>query len=104
MAVLMYSRLVRASNPSHLSDESRDNEATPNGRVSTRGRRFPELAPFYYLKNFELVLTTILSRYSDLLLEGELRFITGFPQLPLASRALLTRMVMRRGDLFRARK
>jgi hypothetical protein len=104
MAVLMYSRLVRALNPSHLSDESRDNEATPNGRVSTRGRRFPELAPFYYLKNFELVLTTILSRYSDLLLEGELRFITGFPQLPLASRALLTRMVMRRGDLFRARK
>lgn len=64
----------------------------------------PELEPFYYLKNFELVLSTIESSYSDLLLEEELRFISGFVRLPLASRALLTRMVMRRGDLFRASK
>jgi hypothetical protein len=64
----------------------------------------PVLPPFYYLKNFELVLMTILARYSDLLLEGELRFITVFPQLPLESRALLVRMVMRRRDLFRASK
>jgi hypothetical protein len=40
------------------------------------------LAPFYYLKNLELVLTIILHQYADLLLEGELRFITEFPQLP----------------------
>jgi hypothetical protein len=64
----------------------------------------PALPPFYYLKNFELVLTTILARYSDLLSEEELRFITEFPQLPLESRALLVRMVMRRRDLFRASK
>jgi len=95
---------VRALNPSHLSDESRDREATPNERVSTGGRRFPELAPFYYLKNFELVLSTILERYSDLLLPDELRFIRQFPLLALESRALLVRMVMRRGELFRQAK
>lgn len=60
------------------------------------------LAPFYYLKNFELVLATILARYADLLLEDELRFITEFPCAPLSSRALLARMVMRRGEVFRA--
>jgi hypothetical protein len=64
-------------------------------------RRLPELAPFYYLKNFELVLATILSRYADLLSEGESAFINAFPRAPLVSRALLARMVMRRGDLFR---
>jgi hypothetical protein len=67
-------------------------------------RKLPELAPLYYLKNFELVLATIRARYCDLLLEDELRFITEFPLLPLNARALLTRMVMRRGDLFRASK
>jgi VRR-NUC domain len=64
----------------------------------------PMLEPFYYLKNFELVLMTIESRYSDLLLPEELRFIREFPQLALTPRALLTRMVMRRGGLFRLSK
>lgn len=64
----------------------------------------PDLAPFYYLKNFELVLATVASRYRDLLLDEELRFISEFSQLPLRSRALLTRMVMRSGDMFRASK
>jgi len=84
----MYSTRVRTLHTSLLGDEFRRSE----------------LEPFYYLKNFELVLTTILERYSDLLLEEESRFIREFPQLPLASRALLTRMVMRSGDLFRASK
>ena len=84
----MYSTRVRTLNTSLLSD---------------RFQR-PELERFYYLKNFELVLTTILEGYSDLLLEEESLFIREFPQLPLVSRALLTRMVMRRGDLFRASK
>ena len=72
-----------------------------NARAS---RELPVLAPFYYLKNFELVLTTILTRYSDLLQDDELRFVTQFPQLPMESRALLARLVMRRGDLFRSAK
>jgi hypothetical protein len=94
MAVIMYSMRMRDLNPSPFIHESRDVGAT----------RTTELAPFYYLKNFELVLSTIESRYSDLLLEDELRFIRGFPELPLVSRAVLVRMVMRRGDLFRASK
>src|ERR1700733_3129767 len=64
----------------------------------------PVLAAFYYLKNFELVLAAIESRYSDLLLEDELRFIALFRRLPMESRALLVCMVMRRGELFRAGK
>jgi hypothetical protein len=67
-------------------------------------RVLPELEPFYYLRNFELVMSAIESRYLDLLLEEELRFIREFSQLPLVSRALLVRMVMRRGNLFRASK
>ena len=93
------------------SDESGNarRDATTNSRFSAVAearapKGLPVLAPFYYLKNFELVLQTIETRYTDLLLEKELRFITDFPQLPLASRALLTRMVMRRGNLFRASK
>jgi VRR-NUC domain/Fanconi anemia-associated nuclease SAP domain len=74
-------------------------------QAATRGADgLPVLAPFYYLKNFELVLSTIESRYSDLLLEEESRLIQGFVRLPLVSRALLTRMVMRSGNLFRASK
>lgn len=64
----------------------------------------PALAPFYYLDNFELVLSTILARYADLLLHHELRFITEFSQAPLNARALLARMITRRGDHFRASK
>ena len=64
----------------------------------------PALEPFYYLKNFELVLSSILSRYVDLLSDEETRFISAFPQTRLGSRALLARMVMRRGELFRLSK
>jgi hypothetical protein len=99
----MYSPRVATPNLSLLTDELHDMHAnaTANARAP---RELPELAPFYYLKNFELVLTTIESRYSDLLFEDELRFVREFPELPLESRALLARMVMRRGNLFRASK
>jgi hypothetical protein len=62
----------------------------------------PVLEPFYYLKNFELVLATMHARYADLLDPVELRFINELPRMPRGSRALLARMVMRRGDLFKA--
>jgi hypothetical protein len=62
----------------------------------------PPLEPSYYLNNFEEVLSTIRSRYADLLDPDELRFVTEFPQLPQDARSLLARMVMRRGALFRA--
>jgi VRR-NUC domain-containing protein/Fanconi-associated nuclease 1-like protein/Fanconi anemia protein nuclease-like protein len=71
---------------------------------ATARRAQPVLEPFYYLKNFELVLSTILARYADLLSGEESRFITAFPQAAQTSRALLARMVMRCGDLFKLSK
>jgi hypothetical protein len=64
--------------------------------------RSQELELYYYLTNFELALASIASRYADLLSEEESAFISTFPTIPKASRALLTRMVMRKGGLFRA--
>lgn len=61
-------------------------------------------APFYYLENFQRVLDWIVQRYSDLLTDDERSFIEQFPTLPQASRALLVRMVMRKGQVFRSGK
>jgi len=60
--------------------------------------------PLYYLENFERVLDWIGSRYADLLTPAEAEFIARFAPLPQASRALLVRMVMRKGCRFRASK
>lgn len=60
--------------------------------------------PFYYLENFRFVLAWVLQRYVDLLTEGEVNFIREFSDVALESQALLVRMVMRRGDLFRVSK
>lgn len=60
--------------------------------------------PFYYLENFHTVLEWISERYSDLLTCEEHAFIERFTSLPTTSQALLVRMVMRKGDLFRASK
>jgi len=57
--------------------------------------------PFYYLNNFQTVLDWVRSRYEDLLQPDEIRFIDDFASLPRASQALLVRMVMRKGTLFR---
>lgn len=59
---------------------------------------------FYYLDNFHRVLDWIAERYDDLLLDDERAFIVTFATLPQAARALLVRMVMRKGTLFRASK
>lgn len=57
--------------------------------------------PFYYLDNFEFVLNWVEQRYADVLGADEAGFIQQYRGLPQASRALLARMVMRRGVLFR---
>ena len=59
---------------------------------------------FYYLDNFQRVLDWIGERYRDLLVEEELAFLAAFPTLPRHARALFVRMVMRKGNLFRASK
>jgi hypothetical protein len=60
--------------------------------------------PFYYLENFRFVLEWVRLRYGDLLDVEEAAFIAGFAALPQVSQALLVRMVMRKGELFRASK
>lgn len=60
--------------------------------------------PFYYLTNFQFVLAWVGERHADLLAEEELAFLRRFAALPRASQALLARMVMRKGELFRISK
>jgi hypothetical protein len=60
--------------------------------------------PFYYLDNFRQVLAWVGERHGDLLDEDERSFLDCFQRIPQASQALLVRMVMRKGMLFRASK
>lgn len=58
--------------------------------------------PYYYLTNFQTMLDTLAARDADLLEAEERGFMVSFAQIPLQARALLVRMVMRKGGLFRA--
>ncbi|WP_349616892.1 VRR-NUC domain-containing protein [Azotobacter salinestris] len=60
--------------------------------------------PFYYLANFQQVLEWVGACHGDLLDATEKAFLERFPLLPRASRALLVRMAMRKGSLFRTGK
>ena len=60
--------------------------------------------PYYYLENFDLALDWLNERYETLWAAEERAFLTNFRRLPLASRALLVRMIMRRGAVFRLSK
>lgn len=66
--------------------------------------RQPLENPFYYLDNFRQVLAWIGERHGDLLDDHERGFVDQFQLIPQASQALLVRMVMRKGMLFRASK
>ncbi|KAF3996324.1 VRR-NUC domain-containing protein [Glaciimonas immobilis] len=59
---------------------------------------------FYYLDNFCIAINWVRERYDDLLTKEERGFIDFFPLLPQPSRALLVRMLMRKGDYFRSGK
>jgi hypothetical protein len=91
----MYSSDMRHVETPEIDLQSPPSKATPR-------RAAPVLETCYYLNNFASVLATIHARYADLLAPDELRFVTEFPRVPRNSQALLARMVMRRGDLFRA--
>nr|WP_298379041.1 VRR-NUC domain-containing protein [uncultured Halomonas sp.] len=60
--------------------------------------------PFYYLLNFRFLLNWVEARYRDLLNAEEQGFITAFHDVPKVSQALLVRMIMRKGTLFRESK
>lgn len=59
-------------------------------------------ARHYYLLNFERALAWLGERYDDIFGADERAFLVEFSRLPKASRALLVRMLMRKGALFRA--
>ena len=61
-------------------------------------------AQFYYLDHFHTALSWLEARYGDLLSPAESEFIAQFLRLPRASQALLVRLIMRRGQRFRATK
>lgn len=59
---------------------------------------------FYYLQNFHVALDWLRVRYADVMQGHEHAFVQNFLGLPEASRALLVRMIMRRGERFRTGK
>jgi VRR-NUC domain len=60
--------------------------------------------PYYYLENFTVALDWLRSRYKELLATEEQQFMADFARLSVASAALVVRMIMRKGDLFRTSK
>jgi len=64
----------------------------------------PNAADFYYLSNFQTVLDWVVARYPDLLNKQELGFAHTFAATPKISRALLVRLIMRKGQHFRLGK
>jgi hypothetical protein len=70
--------------------------------LATGARSDPRSDVPYYLLNFERALAWLAERYDDLLDVEEQAFLRAFAGLPQASRALLVRMLMRQGTLFRA--
>ncbi|MFC4259718.1 VRR-NUC domain-containing protein [Marinobacter lacisalsi] len=60
--------------------------------------------PLYYLQNMETVVNWVRQNHSDLLTPEENHRLAGFVELSVSARALLTRMVMRTGELFRVDK
>ncbi|MFL1407146.1 VRR-NUC domain-containing protein [Marinobacter sp. M1N3S26] len=60
--------------------------------------------PLYYLENMETVVNWVDDHHGDLLTTDERRRLADFRLLSVSARALLTRMIMRTGELFRADK
>ncbi|WP_372964979.1 VRR-NUC domain-containing protein [Marinobacter sp.] len=60
--------------------------------------------PFYYLENMDMLVAWVADHHGDLLTVDEQRRLVAFANLPTGPRALLTRMVMRSGELFRVDK
>ncbi|GFE87769.1 VRR-NUC domain-containing protein [Steroidobacter agaridevorans] len=58
----------------------------------------------YYLRNFRQAIQWVVERNDDLLSPAERQFAADLNSLPIAAQALLARLSMRRGDLFRQSK
>ncbi len=62
----------------------------------------PVLEQHYYLKNIEILFSTVLMRYEDLLLESEKKFIATFFKLSHSAQLIFTRLLLRKGPWFSA--
>jgi hypothetical protein len=60
--------------------------------------------PLYYLSNFKEAIAWVVDRHRDLLTAEELAFASTFEALAVPAQALLVRLIMRRGRLFRRSK
>src|SRR5690554_6151661 len=60
--------------------------------------------PLYYLSNMDTIVSWVADHHADLLTEREQTRLAAFANLATGPRALLTRMVMRTGEHFRADK
>lgn len=60
--------------------------------------------PLYYLENMDILVAWVADHHGDLLTAAERQRLKRFACLDTGSRALLTRMVMRTGELFRTDK
>ncbi|HET8730000.1 MAG TPA: VRR-NUC domain-containing protein [Moraxellaceae bacterium] len=60
--------------------------------------------PFYYLENFRHVLDRVMSAHADLLTADERARLNMIRRLPGPAQALLVRLVMRKGNVFRQSK
>src|SRR5690554_1628518 len=60
--------------------------------------------PLYYLENMDILVAWVADHHADLLTQQERNRLAAYKGLATGSRALLTRMVMRTGELFRADK
>ena len=56
--------------------------------------------PRYYLANFDTLIGWVCQCHADLLTEAERATVDAITRLPEASRALLVRLLMRKGDHF----
>src|SRR5690554_711008 len=60
--------------------------------------------PLYYLSNMDTIVSWVADHHADLLTERGRSRLAAFASLGTGPGALLTRMVMRTGELFRADK
>ena len=60
--------------------------------------------PLYYLKNLQAVVTWVMTHHHDLLDAEELTTLQQLLQLSIPAQALLARMIIRKGELFRSDK
>ncbi|MBS3803041.1 MAG: VRR-NUC domain-containing protein [Oleiphilaceae bacterium] len=82
--------------------------SVPSKPAPTQGSAEPRPAsldnPLYYLENFRTLLRWVMDHHGDLLLPEEMAQLREFEGLPQPAQALLVRLIMRTGALFRVDK